>query len=328
MKKIVMLLCAMLIVTLACAEEHVCAPSGLVDMNLNERWDVCQCGQALNITQHVWETDAWGDQLCTVCGAQQFLWEDGAVELCGVDAYGSIVRQLGWDAAGNLVTDLSTVYEYDAEGYVAYAWYYDGGVLFAESAFALDADGYETEVRAVVYYEDGTMSISEYNLLGDQTLAAYYVDGALESTLRFDYTYNDAGYIIRSRTFSEDALIEEADYAVTTLDDETVHYPIRLTAWFEDDTRVVYVNDVNGDTLSESHYDAAGNLVMTLEFTTEYDAEGNLRKVTTLQDGLLAMEEEYALDADGWTYLAVETVYEADGTAYVTRYDENGEVIE
>ena len=129
------------------------------------------------------------------------------------------------------------------------------------------------------------------------------------------------------RTFSEDALIEEADYVVMTVGDEIHHYPAQLTAWFEDDTRIVYVNDMNGDTLSESHYDAAGNLVMTLEFDTEYDADGNLLRVTTTQDGVLAMVEEYALDADGWTYLAVETVYEADGTQTVTRYDENGEMI-
>ncbi len=327
MKKILLLLCLLLTVSLACAEQHVCAPGGLVDMDLNERWDLCECGKKLNVTQHVWETDDWGDQLCSSCGAQLFFWEDGSLELCGVDAQDSVIRQLGWNAEGDLVTNLSTVYEYDAEGHMAYAWYYEADVLYAESAFALDADGYETEVLSVVYYDDGSMSVSEYNLMGDQTMASYYYDGELESTLRFDYTYNAEGVITRMRTFSEDALIEEADYVVMTVGDEIHHYPARLTAWFEDDSRIVYVNDINGDTLIESHYDAAGNLVLTLEFDTEYDADGNLLRVTTTQDGVLAMVEEYALDADGWTYLAVETAYEADGTQTVTRYDENGEMI-
>ena len=328
MKKILLLLCLLLAVSIAGAESHVHAPSGLVDMDLNERWEVCVCGEAFNITQHEWMTDDWGDQTCMLCGAQQFLWDDGTLELCGVDEQDSIVRQLSWDVDGDLVLNLSARYEYDEAGHVTYAWYYENGELYAESAFALDAEGYETEVMAVEYYADGSMSVSEYNLMGDQTLAEYYYDGVLESSLRFDYTYDAAGRITRMRTFSEDALIEEVDYAVATAGDETIHYPLRLTAWFEDDTRIVYTNDVNGDTLSEAYYDAAGSLVMTLDFVTEYDAEGNLLRVTTTQDGVLAQVEEYAIDGDGWTYLAVQTIYGEDGAATVTRFDENGEMIQ
>ena len=172
------------------------------------------------------------------------------------------------------------------------------------------------------------MAYSEYNLMGDQTLAAYYYAGALESLLRFDYDYNAEGVITRMRTFNDDALLEEADYAVVTVEGETIHYPARLTVWYEDDTRIVYVNDVNGDTLSESCYDAAGNLLQALEFTTEYDEEGNLLRVTVMENGVPARVEEYAMDAYGWTYCAVETLYLEDGTTVVIRYDENGEVIE
>ena len=111
MKKILLLLCLLLTVSLACAEQHVCAPGGLVDMDLNERWDLCECGKRLNVTQHIWETDDWGDQLCSICGAQLFFWEDGSLELCGVDEQDSVIRQLGWNAEGDLVTNLSTVYE-------------------------------------------------------------------------------------------------------------------------------------------------------------------------------------------------------------------------
>ena len=328
MKKIVMLLCLLLAVSLAGAESHVHAPGGLVDMDLNERWELCDCGEKLNVTQHAWVMDDWGDQLCTTCGAQQYLWEDGTLELCGVDEQDSIVRQLSWDADGQLVLNASARYEYDAEGHVTYAWYYEDDVLLAESAYALDAEGYETEVMTVTYYDDGSMTVIEYNLMGDQTLYSYYWAGVLESAVRFDYVYDEAGHITRMRTFSEDALIEEADYVLLEQGDEIIHYPARLTAWFEDDTRIVYINDANGDTLAESHYDAAGNLVLTLEFVTEYDEEGNLLRVTTTQDGVLAMVEEYAIDGDGWTYLAVETVYGADGTATVTWYDENGEMIQ
>ena len=328
MKKNVLLLCLLLTVSVACAQEHVHAPSGLIDLDLNERWEVCECGERLNITEHVWATDDWGDKICMTCGAQQYLWEDGMLELCGVDEYGSSVRQLSWSAEGELLTDSASRYEYDAEGHVLYAWYYEKGELFAESQFALDADGYEYEIRAVEYYDDGSMSVSEYNEQGDQTLAAFYFDGVLESTLSFDYTYDAEGNITRMRTFSEDALLEEADYVLVTVDGETINYPAKLTAWFEDDTHIVYMNALNGDTLSESRYDAAGNLVMTLTFTTDYDTDGNLLRITTMQDGVLSAVEEYAMDANGWNYLAVETLYASDGTSTVTRYDENGDIIE
>ena len=51
-------------------------------------------------------------------------------------------------------------------------------------------------------------------------------------------------------------------------------------------------------------------------------------RITTMQDGVLSAVEEYAMDANGWNYLAVETLYAADGTSTVTRYDENGDIIE
>lgn len=326
MKKMSILLALVLMLGVAAAE-HVHSPSGLVDMDLNERWDVCECGEALNITQHVWTTDTWGDKLCSVCGAQQYLWDDGTLELCGMDEQGSIVRQISWNAEGELTMNLATTYQYDEAGHVTSAWYYEDGVLFSESEFALDAEGYEYEVRAIEYEEDGSMSVSEYNEHGDQTLAAYYYAGELESSLRFEYTYDAEGNITRMRTFSEDALIEEADYLIFEKDDVAINYPAKLTVWYEDDTRVTYITDENGDTLSETTWDAAGNQISAYTYESEYDEEGTLIRVSTCENGVLILVEEYAVDAEGWNYLAVETAYNADGTTTVTRYNENGEVI-
>ena len=328
MKKIVMLLCLLLTVNIACAQEHIHAPSGLIDLDLNERWDVCECGERLNITEHVWERDEWGDQLCTICGAQQYLWDDGMLELCGVDEYGSSVRQLNWSAEGELLCNSASRYEYDADGHVIYAWYYQDGELFGESEFALDADGYETEIRAIEYYGGGYMSIGEFNLVGDQTMISYYQDGVLESFTRFEYTYSDDGHITNMRTYTDDTLVEELDYVLLTTEDGYINYAAKMTVWFENGTRIVYMNDERGDTISESHYDAAGNLVLALEFSTEYDENDNLRKVTTMENGVVVAVEEYALDASGWSYCAAETLYAADGSATITHYDEFGEVIE
>lgn len=330
MKKLALLLCALLLaLPFAAAEEHVCEPSGLIDMDLNERWDVCSCGEKLNVTAHSWETDEWGDKMCAICGAAQYLWDDGMVELQGYDEQGNCIRQLSWSAEGDVLIDQSTIYQYDGEGNVNYAWYYDGGRLVAESEFALDHEGYEMEVCAIEYYEDGSMSVSEFNEHGDQTLVAYYFDGVLESTLRFDYAYDDNGFVTKMRTFSDDALVEEADYILLMDDEENyVNYVARQTVWYEDDTRVVYINDEFGETVSETHYDAAGNVVKNLTFESEYDEEGNLLRVTTMEDGVLSMVVEYALDEEGWTYRAREILYAADGTATETRYDELGEVIE
>ncbi|MBQ4579885.1 MAG: hypothetical protein IJA83_04430 [Clostridia bacterium] len=326
MKKFAILLALMMLLT-AAAAEHIHTPGGLVDMDLNERWDVCECGEMLNITQHDWTVDAWGDKLCSICGAQQYLWDDGTLELCGMDAQGSIVRQISWNAEGELVMNLSTTYQYDEAGHVVSAWYYEDGVLFSESEFALDAEGYEYEVRSIVYEEDGSMSVSEYNEQGDQTLAEYYYAGELESALRFDYTYDAAGNITSVRTYSEDALIEEADYLVVEVDGVTINYPAKLTVWYEDDTCVTYITDENGDTLSETTWDAAGNQISAYTYESEYDENGTLIRVSTCESGVLILVEEYAVDAEGWNYLAVETVYNADGTTTVTRYDENGEAI-
>lgn len=326
MKTILLLLC--LLLTFAGAEGHVCESSGLVDMDLNARWELCVCGERVNETQHVWMPEAEGEQLCSVCGAQQYLWENGTLELCGVDAHGSIARQIAWNAEGDVLMDLSTVYQYDEAGRLLSAWYYDGEVLCSESDFVVGADGYEVEIRATVYNEDGTMSITEYNERGDEILVAFYADGMLESELRYDYTYDADGYMTRMRTFSGETLVEEADFVTVAVEDGIVTYAAKLTAWFEDDTHIVYLNDVNGDTLSESYYDAAGTMVQAYTFETEYDAEGNLLKVTTSENGVVVLVEEYALDAEGWAYCALETIYAADGTMTVTRYDEFGEIIE
>lgn len=39
------------------------------------------------------------------------------------------------------------------------------------------------------------------------------------------------------------------------------------------------------------------------------------------------MESQYAINSDGWTYLAMETEYRPDGTTMVREYDENEELI-
>ncbi len=326
MKKLSMLLALMLMLTVAAAE-HVHSPSGLVDLDLNERWDVCECGEKLNIAEHQWTTDVWGDKLCSLCGAQQYLWDDGTLELCGVDERGSSVRQLSWNADGELTMNLATTYQYDAAGHVISAWYYEDGVLFSESEFALDAEGYEYEVRSVVYYDDGSMSVSEYNEHGDQTLAEYYYAGELESSVQFEYTYGENGLVTQKRTYSDGALMEQADYVLLMEEDGYINYPAKLTVWYEDDTRVVYINDEKGDTLSETTYDAAGNQVSAYTYESEYDENGTLIRVTTCENGVKSLVEEYAMDADGWNYLAVETRFAPDGTSTVTRYDENGNVI-
>ncbi len=328
MKKLTLLVLALCMVLTAAAAEHVHEPSGLVDMDLNERWDVCDCGETMNVTQHVWTTDDWGDKLCSLCGAQQYLWDDGTLELCGMDEMGSIVRQVSWNAEGELTMNLATTYQYDEAGHVISAWYYDEDVLFAESEFALDAEGYEYEVRAIMYEDDGSMSVSEYNEQGDQTLAEYYYGGELESAVQFEYTYGENGYMTQKRTYSDGALVEQADYILLEDENGVNNYHAKLTVWYEDGTRVVYITDENGDTLSEATYDAAGKLLVTYTYESEYDANGVLLRVTTCEGGVLSLVEEYAVDADGWNYLAVEIAYEPDGTSTVTRYDENGEVIE
>lgn len=326
MKKLTMLLALMLMLTVAAAE-HVHTPSGLVDMDLNERWDICECGEKMNVTQHDWVIDVWGDRMCSICGAQQYLWDDGTLELCGMDEHGSIIRQVSWNAEGELVMNLTTTYQYDEAGHVVSAVYYDNGVLLGESEFALDAEGYEYEVRAVMYYDDGTMSIFEYNDHGHQTLVSYYYAGELESSVRHDYSYDEEGFISQIRTYNEDALIEETDYVTLRIGDTITHYPARLTVWYEDDTHVTYINDEHGDTLSETTYDAAGNQISAYTYESEYDEEGTLIRVTTCEDGVKILVEEYAVDAEGWNYLAAETKFAPDGTSTVTRYDENGNVI-
>lgn len=328
MKKLTMLLLALMLVLSAAAAEHIHAPGGLVDMDLNERWDVCECGQALNITQHVWTTDAWGDKLCSICGAQQYLWDDGTLELCGMDDKGSIVRQISWNAEGEMTMNLATTYQYDEAGHVSSAWYYEDDVLVSESEFALDADGYEYEVRSILYDDDGSMAVNEYNDKGDPTLAEYYYAGELESSVQFEYTYGPQGYMTQKRTFSDGALVEQADFVLLETENGYTNYAAKLTAWYEDGTRVVYITDENGDTLSESTYDAAGTLLVTYTYESEYDENGVLKRVSTSENGVLVLVEEYAVDAEGWNYLAVETVYGADGTTTVTRYDENGAALQ
>lgn len=173
--------------------------------------------------------------------------------------------------AGETVPDLQTGYyddgtwatnEYDELGNVVRACTYDtdGNVTSEElTEFEFSSDGSSYEAKTTIIWEDGSKHVSEYNQYGEKVLwAGYDADGNLEFEHVSVYEYDNNGNLLHSESYVDEILSYEIEYA---LDEDGFSYAAKEIIYNYDGTYYVYEYDVNGDTLSETLYDADGNVI-------------------------------------------------------------------
>ena len=154
-----------------------------------------------------------------------------------LNEFGDPVSMISYDTAGNVI----------GEEYTEYA-YTEDGEYYAPRTTTIDADG--------------SKYVSEYNPQGDQIIwITYTPDGAMDNNERYEYTYDEEGHKTAVKVYSFDALVQEKLYTMVVFEDGWMNYPGTIIDYHEDGGKTVCVYDENDELVSETHYDADGNVI-------------------------------------------------------------------
>ncbi|MBP3634271.1 MAG: RHS repeat protein [Oscillospiraceae bacterium] len=96
---------------------------------------------------------------------------------------------------------------------------------------------------------------------------------------------------------------------------------------YDDGMTDLYRYDDYGNLTRSVSYDADGNVIYDQEQRYQYTEDGDLRKITTYENGMLSGETEYAQGDDGAWYEALYTGYYEDGSYFTNQYDESGSIL-
>lgn len=163
--------------------------------------------------------------------------EDGSKFVNKYDSYGNVIVLIDYDAEGNVSLQINSEYAENDDG----EWY---------------------EKSATEIYGDGTKIEAEYNEHGDNTSRVIYgADGSITSTESWEYTYDDNGFATTEKAYVDGVLNTETVYKIVIEDDGMFSYPETVTTYDKDGSKTVCVYDENDELVSETKYDASGNVV-------------------------------------------------------------------
>ncbi len=177
--------------------------------------------------------------------------------------------------------------------------------------------------------EDGMLSgMQIYNDFGDWTQRLIYDEGeSLTGEETAEYSYDKDGNKLTESLYSAGTLISSAEY---DYDGEGLTYKKYETEYYDDGTKCVYEYSEGGESLGYILYDEDDNVLES--YRSEYitDENGELVGEKVYENDVLTQEIKYAAGNDGTEeYLYAEEVatFEEDGSKYVEKYDEAGDLI-
>lgn len=287
MKKGLLLFILLLPLTLCCAAAETSAP--IWERDAKTHWHVTASGEKTEEAPHVLE-----DILCTVCGTEVWVYEDGAADLCNYSGQGELLRATAVDADGQITADSVIDYGCDEQGRKLWEKQYEMGRLATQITYAVNAAGESLPLWSEAYDEDGAWGRNEYDEAGNCIrLYAYDAQGHLTSEEICEYAQDADGW----------------------------YYMTCSTVRMEG---TVFINEYNhyGDWTRSYIEEADGTVVSDTVFVHEYEADVK-RSSRTYDTGVLVWEEQY--DENGMTVREIE--YLEDGSTVVYEYDETGELI-
>ncbi len=188
--------------------------------------------------------------------------EDGSWIGIEYDLYDNPVIEIHSDAEGNVELDRRYEHTYDEDGNKLLTKTYDNGVLTEEVEFLFgsDEDGdWSMSGKTTVYHEDGSKTVKDGDIEATwHTEITYDAEGNVTEELRYEYDYDEDGDSIGSRGYKNGKLFAEME-AIIGEDGETT--AILETEYNEDGSKTVLEYDTEFNLLSETTYDAEGNVV-------------------------------------------------------------------
>ena len=232
--------------------------------------------------------------------------EDGFWSVNEYDDHGNIVRAVSYDAENTALFDTVTEYVYD-EAYM---------IL-------------ETRVDTRYGEEGGYREV--INQYGDSVLSVFYnAAGETEYESCSEYEYDEDGNRLSAKGYEDGRLAWESVYALSEDEFGAWSWEKTYTEYLEDGSRNVYEYDEEGRGISETGYDAEGEIILTLNYDYTTDEDGNLLWHACYENDRLIWSVQYEMIEDEygfWSYEALNTEYNEDGTMYIRELDENGELI-
>lgn len=164
-------------------EEHTHTAASAWQIDKDNHWHVCECGEVIDSAAHTTE-----DDVCTVCEAEIYTYEDGTVSIYQYNEYGDFILSIDYDESGKETTRTTTEHTYDEDGNPLTEKQYTDGKLSYECEYKLDEEGYAYPFNEIVYYEDGSKAVYEYDENYEMVSEVWYnADGSLmDNSDKFD----------------------------------------------------------------------------------------------------------------------------------------------
>lgn len=310
--------CTMVLALLTACSGHTHSPFGGWVSDAENHWHTCACGEPMDTAAHTLKND-----VCTVCGNEIFIFEDGTKQMLIYNEQGDCIRCVSYAADGSMESEDRTEYVYDNNGNKLSEKTYSTGALFAEYEYATSADGETYMAKETYYNADGTRHSSEYdenwNTLHS---ASYAADGSVEYA--YEYEYSADGSWMGEKSYQGDMLISEQEYL---LDAEGSQTTIRHIFYNEDGSSTLCEYDEYGNETLEITYDAAGNVTHELRYEYEYDENGNQISGKGYENGRLFEQAQTIIGSDGETESVFMISYDADGGKIVREYDNSFDLV-
>ena len=261
---------------------HTCQAEGSWQVDLNNHWKLCRCGEIVDAQAHEME-----ENVCTVCSVEIFSNDfTGDTYLWMYDENGMVLSELLYSADGTLRSSLSWEYGFDDNGELLWEKEYMDGLLYRHYTY----DAYGHIVTEDYYAEDGSVEEAYrydwvYDADGDPVSKKEYCNDVLyyEGTFhpelgqsypeeeiwygedgsreRYEYTYDDNGNVLLEVRYEDDVLAYKCYYVVESTIYGEWSYPAQEYAYNEDGSYTLTEYDPEGEILRQENYDAEGNLI-------------------------------------------------------------------
>ena len=306
---------AMLLTMTACGNTHTHSPTANWEADLENHWFTCECGEKAEAGAHKVK-----DDVCTVCGSDVSIYDDGSSYLGIYNTRGDLIHALSYAPDGTLENEETLEYVYGEDDGVLNRKSYVSGVLNVETDFGRTADGEPCEIRNTYHYEDGRRDVSEYTEQGD-FLGNYYYDADGTLTGAYVYEYAPDGSWMNEVAYEGERKMYQTEYRIKDGCQEIVRY----TGYEEDGSISLTEYDEMGNESLVASYGPNGETLSLLRYESVYDADGNRTLCRTYENDRLAEEVEYwfGTDEDGgsWSMSGKTTTYHEDGTKTVSDGD-------
>lgn len=261
---------------------HTCEAEGDWQVDLNNHWKLCRCGETVDTGAHEMVNGS-----CAVCSAEIFSNDfTGDTYLWMYDENNMVLSELLYSADGTLLSSLSWEYGFDDNGELLWEKEYMDGLLYRHYTY----DAYGHIVTEDYYAEDGSVEEAYrydwvYDADGDPVSKKEYCNDVLyyEGTFhpelgqsypeeeiwygedgsreRYEYTYDDNGNVLLEVRYEDDVLAYKCYYVVESTIYGEWSYPAQEYAYNEDGSYTLTEYDPEGEILRQENYDAEGNLI-------------------------------------------------------------------